>query len=436
MMKSVAFYTLGCKVNQYETETMEDLFVERGYQVTDFNKKADVYVINTCTVTHHGDSKSRQAIRRARKKNPKAVVVVVGCYVQVSADDVLAIPGVDLVIGTAGKHEIVDLVEMAAQREQPIKAVTDIEGYYEFEEMALQRRHTGRTRAFVKIQEGCRQFCTYCIIPYARGPLRSRLPGRVLEQVERLADLGYKEVVLTGIHVTSYGKDLEEDIGLLDIIKAIHQIKGIERIRLSSLEPTFLTQDAVEILARLDKVCRHFHLSLQSGCNQTLERMGRRYTTEQYRSIVNNLRERMPEVAVTTDVMVGFPGETDYEFECTYRFLEDIKLSNMHVFKYSPRKGTPAAVYSGQVPPNIKEYRSKVLLELAERLRKEFHDRFLGKTVEVLFEQKSNDKKGYFEGLTDNYIKVLVEGSQDLSNEIRKVFVTGSNADYMTGDLV
>lgn len=434
-MKSVAFYTLGCKVNQYETEAMEELFIKQGYEVVDFSCKADVYVINTCTVTHHGDSKSRQVIRRAKRLNPQALVVVVGCYVQISPDEVLAIPGVDLVVGTAEKSRIVELVDRAEKSKGPIKAVRDIEGIEEFEEMELARVHRGRTRAFVKIQEGCRQFCTYCIIPYARGPLRSRHPDRILEQVKKLVQLGYKEVVLTGIHVTSYGKDLKEDIDLLEIIKAINEVKGLERVRLSSLEPTYLTEEVIDEISKLDKVCRHFHLSLQSGCDDTLRRMGRRYTTDEYRAIVETLRAKIPGVAVTTDIMVGFPGETAQEFEKTYKFLEEISLSNMHVFKYSPRKGTPAAKFKGQVDAKVKDERSCMIIELAARCRKDFQEKFLGKEMDVLFEQESGEKRGYFEGLTDNYIRVLVPSDRDLNNRIEKVKLTENYTDYTIGVL-
>lgn len=434
-MKSVAFYTLGCKVNQYETEAMEELFIKQGYEVVDFSCKADVYVINTCTVTHHGDSKSRQVIRRAKRLNPQALVVVVGCYVQISPDEVLAIPGVDLVVGTAEKSRIVELVDRAEKSKGPIKAVRDIEGIEEFEEMELARVHQGRTRAFVKIQEGCRQFCTYCIIPYARGPLRSRHPDRILEQVKKLVELGYKEVVLTGIHVTSYGKDLKEDIDLLEIIKAINEVKGLERVRLSSLEPTYLTEEVIDEISKLDKVCRHFHLSLQSGCDDTLRRMGRRYTTDEYRAIVETLRAKIPGVAVTTDIMVGFPGETAQEFEKTYKFLEEISLSNMHVFKYSPRKGTPAAKFKGQVDAKVKDERSCMIIELAARCRKDFQEKFLGKEMDVLFEQESGEKRGYFEGLTDNYIRVLVPSDRDLNNRIEKVKLTENYTDYTIGVL-
>lgn len=431
-MKTVAFHTLGCKVNQYETEALEELFVQKGYRVVDFASPADVYVINTCTVTHHGDSKSRQAIRRAKKTNPDAVVAVIGCYVQVAPDEVLAVDGVDVVVGTADKSRLPELVEKAIESGRPLKAVRDLGREEDFEELALGQRHKGRTRAFVKVQEGCRQFCTYCIIPYARGPLRSRPAEAVLRQVERLVELGYREVVLTGIHVTSYGVDSGADINLLGLIKRVHSLPGLDRIRLSSLEPTFMTKEAVREIAQLEKVCRHFHLSLQSGCDETLKRMGRKYTTGEYREIVERLMEKLPGVAVTTDVMVGFPGETREEFEKTYRFLQSLGLYNMHVFKFSPRKGTPAAGYGGQVSAKEKDERSKALIDLAARCRKSFHDKFVGQSLDVLYEQWSS-LEGHYEGLTDNYIKVLSPTRDDLNNKLVKTTLVESSEDYMKG---
>ncbi len=433
-MKSVAFYTLGCKVNQYESEALEELFIQEGYQVVDFSSPADVYVINTCTVTHHGDSKSRQIIRRAKKINPRAVVAVIGCYVQVSPDEVMAIRGVDIVIGTTDKSKIVELVEKARKGTQPLKAVREMDENEKFEELALERIHKGRTRAFVKIQEGCSQFCTYCIIPYARGPIRSRPPGKVIEQAVKLAALGYREVVLTGIHVTSYGKDLETGTGLLELIRQVHEIRGLDRIRLSSIEPTYFTDDIINEISQMHKVCRHFHLSLQSGCDETLKRMGRRYTAAEYRHVVEKLRKQIPGVAVTTDVMVGFPGETAEEFEQTYKFLQQLELSNMHIFKFSPRRGTPAAKFDRQISANIKDDRSSTLIGLAARCRKRFHDRFVGSSLGVLYEQESRDVKGCYEGLTDNYIRVLVDTREELNNQIISTRLTASREDYMMGE--
>jgi len=434
-MKTVAFYTLGCKVNHYETDVMEDLFFKAGYRKVDFDQFADVYVINTCTVTHHADGKSRQMVRRAMRQNPDALVVAVGCYAQVAPDEVMAIPGIDLIIGTADKSRVVELVEKVISSSTPISVVRELQEDEKFEELELERMHKGRTRGFIKVQEGCRQFCTYCIIPYARGPLRSRCPDKVLEEVSRLVELGYKEVVLTGIHVTSYGKDLG-NTDLIDIIKKVHSVEGLERVRLSSLEPTYVTESFIEEISGLNKLCRHFHLSLQSGCDETLKRMNRKYTTEEYRSIVEMLRNSVPGVAVTTDVMVGFPGETEEEFYKTYKYLEQMCLSNMHVFKYSPRKGTPAVRYQNQVDAKMKDIRSQMLIELAAKCRKNFYDRFSGQTMKVLFEQKSKVKEGYYEGLTDNYIKVLVPYDRVLNNQTLKVKLTESFSDFMIGQLI
>ncbi len=434
-MKTAAFYTLGCKVNQYETDAMEELFLKAGYKKVDFNQPADIYVINTCTVTHHSDSKSRQMIRRAKKQNPAALVVVVGCYAQVAYDELRMMPEADLIIGTVDKSRIIELVEKALKASDPVSAVREFRVEEFFDDLRLEKRHSGRTRAFIKIQEGCRQFCTYCIIPYARGPVRSRKPDRVVEEVEGLVSQGYKEIVLTGIHIASYGMDTG-DTDLLGIIKKVHRIEGLERIRLSSLEPTFLSKEFVEEISVLDKLCRHFHLSLQSGCDETLRRMNRKYTSGEYRRIVDRIRDRIPGVAVTTDVMVGFPGETDEEYSKTYEFLEQICLSDMHIFKYSPRAGTPAAGFKDQVDGRVKDSRSKELIKLADRCRKKFYGRFIGQTMDVLFEQWSKTVKGHYEGLTDNYIRVVVPADEDLNNRILQVNLAESRKDYVIGRLV
>lgn len=432
-MRKVAFYTLGCKVNQYETEALEELFINAGYEVVGFTRFADVYIINTCTVTHHGDSKSRQAIRRAKRTNPEAVVVAMGCYGQVSADEVLEIQGVDIVVGTADKAKVVELIEEIGEKPRPIKKVRDFNNNEAFEELFLKRSHKNRTRAFVKVQEGCRQFCTYCIIPYARGPLRSRPVEEVVRQVERMVELGNREVVLTGIHVASYGVDPGADIDLLGLIERVHQIPGLDRIRLSSLEPTYITPEFVERIAQMQKVCRHFHLSLQSGCDETLKRMNRKYTTKEYRKAVQGLKKALPGVAITTDVMVGFPGETEGEFNETYKFLKGLGLYNMHIFKYSPRKGTPAATFAKQVSAGDKRARSAVLMELATKCRKDFHDSFIEKTLKVLYEQRSRAIKGYYEGFTDNYIKVLVPTGENLKNKLIETKLLESREDYIIG---
>ena len=345
-MKKVAFYTLGCKVNQYETEAMLEMFEKDGYEQVGSEDYADVYVINTCTVTHMSDRKSRQYIRRMKKKNPNAIIAVVGCYSQVSPEEILEIEEVNLVMGTNERRTIVDEIKKLEDIEGAKKASTvdDIMKVRAFEKIEISQSN-GRTRAFMKIQDGCDRFCTYCIIPYARGgKVRSRDMESIVNEAKTLAENGYEEVVLTGIHVASYGKDLrEEKVSLLDVIKKINEIDGIKRIRTSSVEPILFTDEFVNKVSKMEKVMPHYHLSLQSGCDETLKRMNRRYTTEEYKTIVDKLRKEIPNVAITTDVIVGFPGETEEEFEQTYNFLKDIELSQMHIFKYSPRKGTKAA---------------------------------------------------------------------------------------------
>ena len=399
-MKKVAFYTLGCKVNQYETEAMLELFEKEGYEKAETEDYADVYVINTCTVTHMSDRKSRQYIRRMKKKNPDAIIAVVGCYSQVSPEEILSIDEVNLVMGTNDRKKIVEEVKKI-DASRKVSTVDDIMKVKAFEEIEINKTN-GKTRAFMKIQDGCDRYCSYCIIPYARGRVRSRYLESIVKEVENLASNGYKEVVLTGIHVASYGKDIKDsDIKLLDVIKQINDIEGIERIRLSSVEPILFTDEFVEAVSTMDKVCPHYHLSLQSGCDETLKRMKRRYTTEEYKAIVDRLRAAIPNVSITTDVIVGFPGETNEEFDKTYEFLKDIELTHMHVFKYSPRKGTPAATMENQVDPSTKHDRSEKLLQLNEENFNKFGQKMLDKEFNVLFEQKVGDNK--YEGLTENY---------------------------------
>ncbi|WP_035171809.1 tRNA (N(6)-L-threonylcarbamoyladenosine(37)-C(2))-methylthiotransferase MtaB [Caldanaerobius polysaccharolyticus] len=433
MQKKAAFYTLGCKVNQYETEAMQELFEKAGYAVVDFDQVADVYIINTCTVTARSDSKSRSLIHKASKLNPDAVIGVVGCYAQVASDEIMNIPGVDLVVGTNRKQEIVHLVEEAMKGKR-VKAVGNIWNERDFEQLAVSS-HKGRTRAYVKIQEGCNQFCTYCIIPYARGPIRSRPVRDVIEEINRLAHAGFKEVVLTGIHVASYGKDLEGE-KLIDLIEDVSKVEGIERIRMSSVEPSLLTEEFVNRVAHMPKFCRHFHISLQSGCDETLKRMRRSYTTSDYRDVVNMIRDLIPDVAITTDIMVGFPGETEEEFEKSYDFVREMRFSHMHVFKYSKRKGTPAARYPDQVKNSVKEQRSKKMIQLGYELKQEYMSRFLGTVQHVLFEQVSDDNQGYVEGLTDTYIRVLAAGDKSLCNEILPVEFIAIEGDHVIGKLV
>ena len=427
--KIVAAYTLGCKVNMYDTEAMLELFQDRGYAIGDFDHYADIYIINTCTVTNLGDKKSRQMIRRARKMNPDALVAAVGCYAQVAPDEVSAIEGVNLVLGTKDRKQIVELAEQWQARKSVQTHVFDIGRETEFEDLSVS--HLGdRQRAFLKIQEGCDRYCAYCIITYARGRVRSRHPGAILEEVRRLAGNGYKEIVLAGIHVASYGKDLKT-ANLLDIIEAVHGVDGIERIRMSSIEPGFIDEDFIRRAAALPKLCDHFHLSLQSGCDRTLACMNRRYTVRQYREAVIRLREAFPRVALTTDVIVGFPGETDEDFDESCRFIEDIRLTQLHVFPYSPKKGTPAADFPDQIPADVKNRRCAHMLALGRRLNQSFLENFIGQDFQVLFEQKMGDN--LYEGHSTNYIPIAVESPVDLVNQILPVRIEAIHADRAAG---
>lgn len=433
-MKTVAFYTLGCKVNQYETEAMGELFNAAGYMTVDSEEDANVYVINTCTVTNIGDRKSRQFIRKAKKINPEAIIAVVGCYSQTAPEEVMAIEGVNIVLGTNERNKIVEYVEKIQKENSKINAVKDIMEISEFEALTIGDIQ-GKTRAFLKIQEGCNQYCTYCIIPYARGNIRSRKIHDIKTEVERLAQNNFKEIVLTGIHVASYGKDIG-DICLLDVIDSIHDVKGIERIRLSSIEPTIMTDEFIDRLSQYKKVCPHFHLSLQSGCDTTLKRMNRKYTTKDYKAIVDAIRSRIPEVSLTTDIMVGFPGETEDEFLVTREFIKTIQFSQIHVFKYSPRKGTPAASYENQVPSQVKNKRSEELIELSKKIMINHLEKFLNHTKEVLFETEIKDK-GLYEGLTDNYIRVLCHSSDNIKGKFLPVVLTELEGyDSIKGNLV
>ncbi|MFZ5987704.1 MAG: tRNA (N(6)-L-threonylcarbamoyladenosine(37)-C(2))-methylthiotransferase MtaB [Bacillota bacterium] len=430
-MKTVAFYTLGCKVNQYETEALSAIFEKAGYMVVDFEDMADIYVINTCTVTNLSDRKSRQMIRRAKKNNLNSIVIVVGCYAQTAPEEVNKIEGVNLVIGTKERSRIIDYIKEIESGKGKLNLVGDIMKTKEFEELGVDI-YKERTRAFLKIQEGCNQFCSYCIIPYARGPIRSREEEKVIEEVVKLSKGGYREIVLTGIHVASYGKDIKTT-SLIDIIKKVHQIEGIERIRLGSIEPTTINEDFIETVRSLKKMCPHYHVSLQSGSDSVLKRMNRRYTTEDYRRSVNLLRKNIEDVALTTDIMVGFPGETEEEFEETYRFLDEISFAGMHVFKFSPRKGTPAASYKDQVSPQKKEERSNKLIELASIKTLEFNKRYVGRELPVLFEQAVKSKDGCMEGLTPNYIRVLCEGDMSLEGKIVNVLLKEAANDHAVG---
>lgn len=429
-MKKVAFYTLGCKVNQYDTEAMSEIFQDNGYIIVNNNEIADVYVINTCTVTSLSDRKSRQFIRRCKKINPDSKIIVVGCYAQTSSEEVMKIDGVNLVIGTNERNRIVELVE-SISTDDKVNYVGNIMGVNEFEELSIDKV-AGKTRAFLKIQEGCNQFCSYCIIPYARGPVRSRDPKKIIEEVKRLSYNGFKEIVLTGIHIASFGKDIE-NVSLIDVIRDIHKIEGIKRIRLSSVEPTLLSEDFVRGLSKLDKFCHHLHISLQSGSDTVLKRMNRKYDTKEYRLIVDRVRKYIPSIAITTDIIVGFPGETKDEFEETYNFVKEIGFSQIHVFKFSPRKGTPAAEFQNQVSSKVKNTRSDAIIKLGDRLMKNYRLKYLNSICEVLFEEKDNNM---LSGLTDNYIRVAVEGTEKDIGKILKVKLKEIDKDRVLGEIL
>ncbi|MBS6502420.1 MAG: tRNA (N(6)-L-threonylcarbamoyladenosine(37)-C(2))-methylthiotransferase MtaB [Clostridium sp.] len=420
----VAFSTLGCRVNVYESEAMAEKFIREGYEVVDASEAADVYVINTCTVTNMGDKKSRQIISRARRLNENATVAVVGCYSQIAPKEVSEIPGVDVVLGTRNKGDVVYYVNKARDEGKSQVHVEGVLKNKKFEELNIEE-YQDKTRAFLKIQDGCNRFCTYCIIPYSRGSVCSKDPKKVLEEVNKLAEHGFKEIILSGIHTASYGLDLEGSVNLIDIIEEIEKVEGIERIRIGSIEPAFFTPEVIEKIKKFKKLCPHFHLSLQSGCDATLKRMNRRYTAKEYADSVNLLRETMPDVSITTDVIVGFPGETEEEFNETYEFLKNIKITKTHVFKYSPRKGTKAADMQDQLDGSIKEKRSKLLIELSNKNEKEFIEKFIGKEMDALIEAEVKGKDGIYEGYTRNYIKVQVPCTcADVTGKIVDIEIT------------
>ena len=435
-MKKAALHNLGCKVNAYETEAMQQLLEEAGYEIVSFHEKADVYVINTCSVTNMADRKSRQMLHRAKKMNPDAAVVAAGCYVQTKEEEAKQDLAIDILIGNNQKNELVHrLDEFFAEREEAnaenaqkesdtnhqnkVEAVVDINHEPQcFEEMSLTKT-AEHTRAFVKVQDGCNQFCSYCIIPYARGRVRSRNIESVLKEIRGLAKMGYQEVALAGIHLSSYGVDCEES--LLHLIQEIHKIDGIRRIRLGSLEPQIVTAEFARELSSLEKICPHFHLSLQSGCDATLKRMNRKYTAAQYEEGCRLLRKYFTHPAITTDVIVGFPGETEEEFETTKAFLEKIHFYEMHIFKYSKRQGTRAAVMENQVPEEIKTKRSAELIALSERMSNEFRSYYLGREEEVLFEEPAEiNGKTMYVGYTKEYVKVATESEESLENVMRR----------------
>lgn len=466
-MKNVALHNLGCKVNSYELDVVQQMLQENGYNVVPFDEKADIYIVNTCTVTNIADRKSRQMLHRAKAKNPEAIVVAVGCYVQTGKEDVVLDDCIDLAIGNNRKKEIVSIIEeylqsrgMLSSAEDKVDktlhdtTIIDVNNTYEYEEMTLKRT-AEHTRAYIKIQDGCNQFCTYCIIPYARGRVRSRHAEDIRQEIEGLVESGYQEIVLTGIHISSYGIDFEADAWkegksvealksegrhdysghskLIDLIEQIHDIEGLNRIRIGSLEPRIVTEEFAARLSKLSKICPHFHLSLQSGCDATLKRMNRHYTAEEYLRSVEILRGAFAHAAITTDVIVGFPQESEEEFEETKAFLEKVSFYEMHIFKYSKRKGTIAAGMPGQVSDGKKAERSNILLDLESRQSKEFRAFYIGKEVEVLFEEcKQIGGKNYQIGHTKDYVKVAVETDEDWSNRLKTVPIT----EFLTDEIL
>ena len=440
MNKIVKFVTLGCKVNQYETNAMAQKFLEKGYQIieeeTAENKeiKPDICIINTCTVTNMSDRKSRQMLRRMKEKNPSTIVIAVGCYAQVAKEELVKIPEIDLVLGNNEKVEIVKHVEEYLNNHIENIELDDVMHSKEFSDFG-DVTYTEKTRAVIKIQDGCDRFCSYCIIPYARGRVRSRKPESIISEITQISSKGIKEVVITGIHIASYGKDFEmskdlklKNYRLIDLLEKINEIEGIERIRLGSIEPLLITEEFVERLTKLEKICHHFHLSLQSGCDETLKRMNRRYTTEQFEEIVKILRKAYKDVNLTTDIIVGFPGETEEEFNKTYQFLKEIRFYKMHIFKYSPRKGTKAAVMENQVGGDIKEERSKKLIKLSDENQIEYNRKYVGREVEVLFEEEKND---IYKGHTQNYIMVYCKSNKSLDNQIVKVLCKKAEQEHI-----
>lgn len=420
-MKKVALHNLGCKVNAYETEAMQEMLEHAGYEIVPFQEGADIYVINTCTVTNIADRKSRQMLHRARKMNPDAVVVAAGCYVQAQAEKQVIDPCIDIVLGNNKKQDLLTALQAYEEAHGDLREVIDINHTKEYENLHLTKQGE-HTRAYIKVQDGCNQFCSYCIIPYARGRVRSRAKEDVVAEVTDLAKNGYQEVVLTGIHLSSYGIDFENEDNLLSLIRAVHKIEGIKRIRLGSLEPRIITEEFVQAIAALPKMCPHFHLSLQSGCNETLKRMNRRYTSEEFYEKCEILRKYFEKPALTTDVIVGFPQETEEEFETTYEFLKKICFYETHIFKYSKREGTKAAVMQGRIPEQIKAKRSARLIELGEKNRRAYEESFLGKTVEVLVEEKSDvNGKEMWTGHTKEYMKIALESEKNLQNCILNV---------------
>ncbi|HAN10575.1 MAG TPA: tRNA (N(6)-L-threonylcarbamoyladenosine(37)-C(2))-methylthiotransferase MtaB [Clostridiales bacterium] len=424
----VAGYNLGCKVNKYELDSVLEEFLKNGYEVVEFDATSDVYIVNTCAVTQLAEKKSRQMINRAKSKNSDAIFVAAGCYTQKEGE---SITGVDIVVGTNNKDKIYKMVEEYIKNREKISLVESIKTEKIYDNMKISSTQDS-TRAYVKIQDGCKNYCAYCIIPYLRGAVRSRKLTEVLEEVEILANKGYKEIVLAGIEVASYGEDLG-DIRLIHILEETSKVKGVERIRLSSMYPTIIDEEFVNRIKELRNVCNHFHLSLQSGNDATLKRMNRKYTTDQYRQAIKLLKENIPDVAITTDIIVGFPGETEEEFESTYNFVQEMKFSKIHVFKYSKRKGTKAETLENQIDENIKNNRSHKMINLGESLEKEFLENYIGRELDVLFEGNTKSKGNLYPGHSMNYLKVVVASEVSLKNEIKRIRIDKVEKDYLVG---
>lgn len=435
-MAKIAFYTLGCKVNQADTASMENLFLRSGHQLVSFDGEADVYIINTCVVTNTGQRKSRQTIHRAIRKNPNALIVVTGCYPQTAAEEVKAIAGVDMIIGNQDRAQIVQLVEerLAHRQTDTLDAVHKLTASTAFEEMAAGDI-TDKTRAFLKIQEGCNQFCTYCIIPYARGPLRSRSLESIRTETQRLISAGFKEIVLIGIHLGCYGKENPDGPTLYDAVKTVLDVPGVQRLRLGSLESVEVEPRLLTLMQEDARFCRHLHLPLQSGCDKTLQAMHRPYTTAKFKTLLADIKTRVPDIAITTDVIVGFPGETEADFETTCKFAESCGFSKMHIFPFSARKGTPAEKFAGAVTEAVKKERADILGRIDETMHKTFLQAMVGQTAEVLFEQPAGED--YFEGLTGNYQRVFVKsGGRNLGGEILPVKITAFDGEKLLGEII
>ncbi|WP_202080695.1 tRNA (N(6)-L-threonylcarbamoyladenosine(37)-C(2))-methylthiotransferase MtaB [Caldalkalibacillus salinus] len=435
-MSTVAFHTLGCKVNHYETEAIWQLFKNAGYEKREFEQTADVYVINTCTVTNTGDKKSRQVIRRAIRKNPDAVICVTGCYAQTSPGEIMAIEGVDIVVGTQDRSKLLEYIEQYHAERQPINAVGNIMKTRTYEELDVPE-FTDRTRASLKIQEGCNNFCTFCIIPWARGLLRSRDPKSVIAQANKLVQAGYKEIVLTGIHTGGYGEDLE-DYNLAKLLLDLEQVPGLERLRISSIEASQLTDEVIEVLGQSSKVCRHLHIPLQAGDDEVLKRMRRKYTVAEYRERVEKVQQALPHFALTSDVIVGFPGETEEQFMNTYEFIRDMRFAELHVFPFSKRTGTPAARMTDQVPEEEKNDRVHRLIALSNQLAKEYASQFEGQTLEVIPETEYQEKPGagLLVGYTDNYLKVVIKADESYIGQVVEVQIDEPGYPYCAGSIV